>query len=152
MAGLADLEQPVHDQLAQLLGVGGDDPQQQVLRPADVVQLEHLRLGQQPPGERVDPGPLLPELDPDHGLDPEPQPVQVDVRVEAPQVPLPDQPRHPGVDGGGRQADPGGQLLVGQPSVLRQGGQELEVDSVEGGVLGHWAKSIRWKRREGERT
>ena len=132
MADLGPHGEAVEDEVAQRIGVRDADVEQEVVGPGDVEELDHLRHRKGRLPERVDVGARV-GADP-HGhdrLEPAAERVAVDVRVEAAQDAAGAKGTHALEAGGGGETDALGQVLVRDPRILLQRGDEGPVDSVE---------------------
>jgi hypothetical protein len=117
------------DELAQVVGVGGRDPQQVVGLARHVEDREHAGQRADVLGERLD---LLARVhrqaDGDQRLQRAPEGREVDLGVEAPDHSAPAQRAHPRQRGRGSHADGARQARVGD---ARVGGEQLEQAAVD---------------------
>ena len=130
---LGPAREPLDDQVAQVLDVAHRHVHLQVVHAADVEDGEHLRQRQQVGVEAAGRcrRACLISRTATSASRPMPSAAAATSRVMAAQHARAGQGAHALQAAGRRQPDPGGQLLVAEPSIVLQSGHDREVDSVE---------------------
>ena len=132
---LGDLGPPsegVESELTQLVRVAAADVHQEVLFTGHVVELQHFGQPGRVALEAIHQlAGVLPEPHRHQRLHPHAQRLRSQVGVDAPDHAALTQPPHPFETAGGGQPDLGGEVLIGDPSILRQKGEDAAIDSVE---------------------
>jgi hypothetical protein len=132
MSDLRPDGEAVEDEVAQCIGVGKADVEEEVVGARDVVQLDHLRHRERRLAEGVDVGAgVRPDTDRHDRLEAPSERAPVDVCMEATEDAAGVQRSHPLEAAGGSEADERGEVLVRDPRILLESLDEGPVDSVE---------------------
>lgn len=121
-----------HDELAERVAAGHADVHEEIVRPAEEVDVQHVGHPRHP-GTEVRDVPACPGDEPyrDHGLQRAAERHRVDIRVVAADHTSFTQRADPPETGRRSHPDPVGQGIVGDPGVLGQDGQDAPVDLVD---------------------
>lgn len=132
-------------QLTQMFGVAGADVHQEIVFAGEVVEGQHLGAGEGVALEGVHfPARMARESHSDQSLQRDPDARRRDFGVATEQHAVALQAAHALQTGGFGQVHAARELLVADPSILLERGENRTVDSVERLGGGHHPYSIRW--------